>query len=188
MKKIFVLVLVMLLASFFVFGHEGEDFSAAKSLIDSKVSCADLSDDQLETIGDYYTEQMHPGDQHEVMDKMMGGEDSDELEQAHIMMAKKIYCNENISSGMMGYGMMGNNMMGSGMMGNNMMGSGMMKTGSSKGFGSYGMMGDKSGYGGSWHYGSWIIVCILGFLLLLGLVILVWLLVIKMLKGSKGKK
>src|SRR3989344_9516564 len=66
-------------------------------------------------------EQMHPGEAHEMMDQMMGGEGSESLRQVHINMAKRLYCNEGVG-GMMGGGMMnmmmGNNMMGSGMMGN----------------------------------------------------------------------
>jgi len=63
-------------------------------------------------------EQMHPGEAHEIMDNMMGGEGSESLKQVHINMAKRLYCNENVY---IGYGMMGSwgmtNMMGRGMMG-----------------------------------------------------------------------
>jgi len=56
---------------------------------------------------------MHPGEAHEMMDQMMGGEGSESLKQAHINIARRIYCNENVG------GMMGGNMMaGRGMMGN----------------------------------------------------------------------
>ncbi|MBI2671062.1 hypothetical protein HYX18_03755 [Candidatus Woesearchaeota archaeon] len=89
------------------------DFAKTKLLIDSGISCSKLTDEQLEEIGDYYMEQMHPGEAHELMDKMMGGEDSESLKQVHINMAKRLYCNEEFG-GMMG--MM--NMMGGGMMGN----------------------------------------------------------------------
>src|SRR3989344_4038291 len=75
-----------------------------------------LTDEQLEAMGDYYMEQMHPGEAHEMMDQMMGGEGSDTLKQMHIQMAKRLYCNEDVG-GMMGGGMM-NMMVGSGMMGN----------------------------------------------------------------------
>jgi len=118
MKKIFtILILGMLLLSVsLVFAHE-HDFNETKQLIDSGISCDKLTDEQLESIGDYYMEQMHPGEAHEMMDEMMGGEGSESLRQMHINMAKRLYCNEDVG-GMMGGGMMGNNMMGSGMTGN----------------------------------------------------------------------
>src|SRR3989344_2462526 len=82
------------------------------------LSCSELSDEQLEVMGDYYMEQMHPGESHELMDTMMGGEGSASLKQVHINMAKRIYCNDNVY---IGYGMMGSggmmNMMGRGVMG-----------------------------------------------------------------------
>jgi len=101
-----------------VFAHE-HDFDETKQIIDSGIGCDKLTDEQLESIGDYYMEQMHPGEAHEMMDQMMGGEGSESLRQVHINMAKRLYCNDNvyIGYGMMGGGMM-NMMMGSGMMGN----------------------------------------------------------------------
>src|SRR3989338_7951541 len=48
------------------------NFNETKKLIDSEISCKELSDEQLEEIGDYYMEQMHPGESHELMDGMMG--------------------------------------------------------------------------------------------------------------------
>ena len=128
MKKIFAILIfsILLLNINLIFAHE-HNFDETKQLIDSGISCNSLTDEQLESIGDYYMEQMHPGEAHEMMDQMMGGEGSDSLKQMHIQMGKRLYCNEDIG-GMMGGGMMnmmmGNNMMGSGGMG--MMGSGMM--------------------------------------------------------------
>jgi len=122
MKKISIIVIfsILLLSVSLVSAHE-HDFAETKQLIDSGISCDKLADEQLESIGDYYMEQMHPGEQHELMDNMMGGEGSESLKQVHINMAKRLYCNEDVG-GMMGGGMMnmmmGNNMMGSGMMGN----------------------------------------------------------------------
>ena len=112
MKRIALLVmLLIILSSNFVFAHE-HDFAETKQLIDSGISCDKLTDEQLEAIGDYYIEQMHPGEAHEIMDNMMGGEGSESLQQVHINMAKRIYCNENVG-GMMGMmNMMGGNMMG----------------------------------------------------------------------------
>ncbi len=113
MKKIILISLFVLLFSFLVIAQEEEhDFTKARQLIDSKISCNNLTNEQLESIGDYYMEQMHPGEAHEYMDRMMGGEGSESLKQVHINIAKRIYCNENV--GMMGGGMM----MGRGMMGN----------------------------------------------------------------------
>ncbi len=116
MKKIFTILIFSLLSLSinFVSAHE-HNFAETKQLIDSGISCDKLTDEQLEAMGDYYMEQMHPGEAHEMMDKMMGGEGSDSLKQMHIQMAKRLYCNDNIY---VGYGMMGNNMIGSGMMGN----------------------------------------------------------------------
>src|SRR3989344_9572160 len=122
MKKaiaLFILFLVLLASQVLAQEH---DFTEIKSLIDSGVSCIQLTNEQLEAIGDYYMEQMHPGEAHEIMDNMMGGEGSESLKQVHINMARRLYCNENVY---IGYGMMGSggmmgmmNMMGGGMMGN----------------------------------------------------------------------
>lgn len=110
---IFVLVAVIAsLASSAVFAHSEDNFSDARQLIGSGVSCNSLSDDQLEGIGEYYMEQMHPGESHEFMHQRMGlAEGSAAEENFHISLAKMVYCGE-LSTGMMGMGMGG--MMGSG--------------------------------------------------------------------------
>ncbi len=129
-------VLLMIVFSAAAAAHDG-DFEEAKQLVENEVPCSELTDEQLESIGDYYMEQMHPGEAHELMDRMMGGEGSESLKLAHINMAKRLYCNEGVS-GMMGmtmgsgYGMMGSG----GMM--NMMGN----------YG-YGMMGGSNLFGAS---------------------------------------
>src|SRR3989338_4619229 len=111
MKKTLVIGFVFLLAIAFGFAHSGEeDFKEAESLIASKIPCEDLTDSQLEMLGDYYMEQMHPREQHEIMDEMMGGEDSLSLEQVHIRMALSFYCGQHDA---LSYDMM-QNMMGRG--------------------------------------------------------------------------
>ena len=119
MRKIFTILIfsMLLLGVSLVSAHE-HDFDETKQLIDSCIGCDKLTDEQLESIGDYYMEQMHPGEAHEMMDRMMGGEGSESLRQVHINMAKRLYCNENVY---IGYGMMGGGMMNM-MVGNNMMG------------------------------------------------------------------
>jgi len=66
MKRIFVLVaLALLLFNVgFVVAHGEETFAAAEEIIKQKISCDELTDDQLEILGDYYMEQMHPGEDH----------------------------------------------------------------------------------------------------------------------------
>ena len=96
MRKAILLIIFVLFTLIIplVLAHGEDPFDEAKELIDSKVSCNDLSDEQLEMIGDYLMEQMHPGEAHEVMDKMMGGEGSESLRQMHIAIAKRLYCND----------------------------------------------------------------------------------------------
>ena len=116
-KIVLVMIVVLLLNLSLANAITEQEINEAKSLIDSKTDCKSLSDSQLEVIGEYYMEQMHPGESHELMHKMMGLEEgSDAEKQFHINMAKTIYCGE---GGMM----MGGNMMGSGgMTGYGMMG------------------------------------------------------------------
>src|SRR3989344_4635386 len=116
MKKKILILVIFLLGIVAVLAQENHDseIEEGKNLVESKISCNKLSNEQLESIGDYYMEQMHPGKAHEIMDNMMGGEGSESLKQVHINIAKRLYCNENVY---IGYGMMGSggmmNMMGS---------------------------------------------------------------------------
>ena len=171
MKKICWLFLILVVLVMTALASE-ESFEEAEQLLQQKTACTQLTDDQLELIGDYYMEQMHPDQQHEFMDQMMGGEGSAQLRQVHINIARMFYCGEKqaMSTGMM------NVMMGRGMMGyggiqnqgglNSMMGSG------------YGMMGG---------YGFWSIFPILYVVLLVGLIVLVYLWIMKLWR-SQGRK
>jgi len=124
--------------------HTAAELEQAKAIIDAGTPCSELTDEQLELIGDYYMEQIHPGEQHEAMDAMMGGEGSESLAQMHVAMAYRFYCSDLSEEANQYYGMMGSGY-GGGMMGG-MMGSGMM--------GGYGGMMD-SGYGPGMMYGGY---------------------------------
>ncbi len=125
-KKILILVTILLyITTNLVSAITLPEINEAKKLIDTKTSCNSLSEDQLEIIGEYLMEQMHPGDSHEFMHKMMGLQEGSKDEKLfHINLAKAIYCGDNSNiesfSGMMRMSrMMGfDDMMNNGMMGN----------------------------------------------------------------------
>ena len=163
-KKIIPFLIFVLFLNLSLISANENNFNETKQLIDSGIGCDELTDEQLEAIGDYYMEQMHPGESHELMDQMMGGEGSESLKQVHINMAKRLYCNEDVG------GMMGGNMMGyGGMMGGNT--------------GSYGMMGN-------WNSGFsyWNFLNILYLVLLIGIIVLIIVWIIKLLKGIENKR
>ena len=173
-KKVIVLVLAMvyLAGAFAVFAsaHSDEDFAAAEDIISKKISCDELNDSQLEMLGDYYMEQIHPGEAHEQMDEMMGGEGSESLKQMHIAMAYRFYCNDGDYSGS---GMMGSN-------GYGMMGSGMMGGYNSPAYSGYGMMGNY--YNGfNWFF-------VFSLLVIAALIAVIILLIIKLKDKDKGRK
>jgi hypothetical protein len=92
MKLILIAAIVAIVLPAFTAAHLGDASTEAEMLIESKVACDILNDAQLESIGDYYMGQMHPGEFHEAMDSHMGGEGSEPLRQMHISMAKSLYC------------------------------------------------------------------------------------------------
>ncbi len=53
-----------------------------------ELECSELTDEDFERIGDAYMESIHPGEAHEVMDRMMGGEGSEALRSMHIRMGR----------------------------------------------------------------------------------------------------
>ena len=119
MKNIMILfVMIALIGA--VFSHEGGDpIEEGKILVQSKASCDNLGNEELEDIGEYLMEQMHPGEAHKLMHQMMGFKEGDPAEaQFHINLARSIYCENNGRTGMMGL----RTMMNSGMFAGGMMG------------------------------------------------------------------
>ena len=166
MKKYLLLVLVVLFTGI-IFAHEEVDVEQAKALIDAKTSCDKLSNEQLELVGEYYMEKMHPGEAHEMMNDMMeetmGAEGEESM---HIQMARALYCKdkEAVAS------IMNNDAAGTMKM---LAGSGMGKS----------FRGGRMMMGGWWGVGSF-----LSTLLGIGLVLIVWLFVIKLWKEVFRKK
>ena len=97
LKSSFVIVLwgLLLLSIGFVSAHEEmKNFTEVKELVDSKAACNSLTEVQMEKIGEYLMEQMHPGEAHEQMHDMMGLQEGSALEeQFHINMTQNMYCN-----------------------------------------------------------------------------------------------
>ncbi|MBI2137143.1 hypothetical protein HYU12_01345, partial [Candidatus Woesearchaeota archaeon] len=71
MKQSLIITLAIALIAATAQAHEGmdEEMEMAELLINSKAPCSELTDKQLEMIGDYYMEQMHPGEEHETVEE-----------------------------------------------------------------------------------------------------------------------
>lgn len=174
---------MLLLSIFLVSANEEHqhEIEEGRKLVESGISCDELNDEQLEEIGEYLMEQMHPGESHEAMHEMMDMEEGTAYhEQFHINLAERMYCGEG--------GAMNKNMMGSGsMMGMMPM---MMNTGGDamNSRGMMNMMGNnmmnrqaptqtntmQNMMGNSWNgFGYWSLVNVFYIILLIGLIILV---------------
>jgi uncharacterized membrane protein len=160
----FILLPVVLLAQG---GHSHEEeIKEGRSLLESRISCQELTDKQLEAIGEYLMEQMHPGESHEAMHQMMGMKEGTEYHKNfHINLAKTMYCGQGSMNSMMSMmGMMGNRSnypwqnLSNPLMGN-------MMTSSS-----------PFGWWGSWNWLGWVFMILFWVLIIVGTIALIkWL-------------
>jgi len=162
MNKSILFSLMLLLGIFsinLILAHGAINLTETKELIDSGISCDNLTDEQLEEIGEYYMEQMHPGESHDLMHEMIGIEEgTEEHELLHINLAKVTYCGESVDDTNYGMGMMSD----------------------SDDFGN--MMYGKTRYS---KYGNF--VNYLYIILLIGVIVLVIILIMKLIKDMKMK-
>ena len=169
MNKTAVLIMILSLIVPVSWANDDAEIAQGKQLVESDVNCEKLTDDQLESIGEYYMESMHPGPAHDAMHVMMGPkEGTPQHEAVHVQIAQMMYCNKGYGAGMMGMMYARGNTTGfMPMMGSQMMYGGMMG-----GWGNYGLNGGAT---------LWMII-------LLGLVVVVWLWVIKLFKEVFKKR
>lgn len=109
-----IVVSFLLLAMTGVLAEEdrGTEIQSGQAIVEAKTSCDVLTNDQLEAVGEYYMELMHPGALHDAMEQVMGLEEgTQEHKDFHIALGERMYCgvsNSSTSTGMRGYyGMMG---------------------------------------------------------------------------------
>lgn len=118
MRKILITILFLVFVPFGQAQAHGDDkVSMDKALADvfksqgveeiKQVDCQKVTDEQFEQLGEVFMDVMHPdAKQHELMDQMMGGEDSQALKKAHIAMGQR-YLDCSDSRWWRGAGMMG---------------------------------------------------------------------------------
>ncbi|MBS3165134.1 hypothetical protein J4439_06920 [Candidatus Woesearchaeota archaeon] len=152
------LALLLLAVAYAASTDESDEIEEGRRLVESGVSCSSLDDEELEAIGEYLMEQMHPGASHEAMHRMMGIGDGTEAHKLfHVRIAQMHYCggageSDRSARGMMSGGMMQSGM--GGMMGNLAGGFGRMMGGFGGGMIGGGMMsgrGMMSGAGCPMH-------------------------------------
>ena len=178
MKTIILFFGILLLSIFLVSANVSHkmEIEEGRKLVESNVVCDKLNDNQLEAIGEYYMEQMHPGEAHDAMHKMMGIEEgTNEHEQFHVNIAQMMYC----GNGTTGYGMMG-----SGDMMKIMPMMNMMRWQNPTQINMVRRMTGSSGYG----FGYWNFLNLLYLILIIGLIILVFLGIIKLWRNLYHKK
>jgi len=142
-----------------VLADNNETFIRAESIIEAQTPCDQLNNEDLEALGDYYMEQVHPDYSHEIMDNMMGGEDSESLKLMHRYMGIRWYCDKAEPTYFNNASYFGNGMMGGGMMGNGYFGPSYMSN-----------YQNSASYSWLTFFSGWITQILLWILLVIGII------------------
>lgn len=168
-----VMFIALILMASSAFAHSDEsEIGEGREIVESGQSCDTLTGEQLEAVGEYVMELMHPGEAHELVHQRMGiQEDTDYHERFHMNLAQSMYCGDMPMAGMMGVMGWWNNEVPKFGWGRQMMGSGSMM---------------RFGYRTGASY--WSITGFLYLALLVGIVGLVYFWLIRLWKGTKKGK
>lgn len=121
-------ILLLVVPVFADTGHEGEHGKSLELVLqeirarlgvkpDAEIDPRNVSDEELEELGEAVMSIMHPGPrQHELMDRMMGGEGSERLARAHRRMGYNYLTSDGYEGCFMSGRRGGRGMMGRGMM------------------------------------------------------------------------
>lgn len=121
MRKILITALILLLFPFGQAQAHGDNKISIDEALEGvfksqgvaeikQIDCQKVTDEQFEQMGETFMDAMHPdAKQHELMDQMMGGESSQTLKTAHVVMGRRYFgCSDsrwgNNGVGMMGWG------------------------------------------------------------------------------------
>ncbi len=100
------LSVIVLVSLVYAAEDHSDEIEEGRLLVESQVSCSNLTEDQLEAIGEYIMELRHPGEAHDLMHEGMGLEEgTEEHDLFHIDIANRMYCST-YPSGSRGMGMM----------------------------------------------------------------------------------
>jgi len=88
-RGVFIVIVLIMLSSLVI--ADG-DFTQAEELIKNNVPCSQLSDVQLNLLGEYYMEQMYPDETHPILHEMIVGKA--QLFQLHGALARSFYCGD----------------------------------------------------------------------------------------------
>ncbi len=135
----------------------------------SEIDCQKISDEQFARLGDAVMSVMHPDEQqHDLMDQIMGGKESQSLKIMHIMMGKRyLGCLDTAPESMMGVMPMMGMMTGNRGMGN--------------------MMDGNFGWRNIWAWWSWIPMILSWILMILGIIVLTYWLINQTVGRKKEK-